>query len=176
MGCRQLVRVKCDRRGLRIRALETSSGRHHAIAHGAIAIYTLAASTRVFQLKTFARWAKGGLTDAQLLKAAREVMAGRFEADLGGGVRKKRVARAGQGKSGSARTLIAMLHCGGVIFLAGRQKSDPGSDFSDAQVAVARILAKGLQAATEAKVEELLATGAIKEISNEPEAGSKPQG
>lgn len=33
--------------------------------------------------------------------------AGLFEADLGGGLLKKRIARAGQGKSGGFRTLVA---------------------------------------------------------------------
>ena len=41
---------------------------------------------RVFKLKTFSRWAKKILTDAQLLAAAKEIGLGQYEADLGGGV------------------------------------------------------------------------------------------
>lgn len=47
---------------------------------------------RVFKLKTFGRWARKLVTDEALCVAAREVEQGIFEADLGGGVCKKRVA------------------------------------------------------------------------------------
>src|SRR5688500_15335116 len=135
----------------------------------------MATGRRVFKLRTFERWAKGVLTDLQLCNAAREVLAGRFEADLGGGVCKKRIAVDGQGKSGATRTLIAKKHQGAIFFLAGREKSDPGSDFSDQQVEAAKVIAKGLEAASDSKLDELLAAGTIKEICNEgrrPEEGS----
>lgn len=130
-------------------------------------------SKRVFKIKTFDRWAQGVLTDAELCKAAKEVMAGQFEADLGGGVCKKRIAAAGQGKSGATRTLIAKKHKSAIFFIAGRQKSDPGTDFSDKQEAAAKVVAKGLQAADDQKIDELLADRAIKEICNEPK--DKPE-
>lgn len=51
--------------------------------------------------KEFARFArKARVADAKLLQAARDVAAGRYDADLGGGVFKQRVAREGGGKSG----------------------------------------------------------------------------
>lgn len=53
-----------------------------------------------FKVKSFERFAqKHGISDADLLKAAESVIAGNFDADLGGGVYKQRVAREGQGKS-----------------------------------------------------------------------------
>lgn len=130
---------------------------------------------RVFKLKTFDRWARGVLTDAELLRAAEEVRAGRFEADLGGGVCKKRIALPGRGKSGSTRTLVAKQVAGALIFLAGRQKNDPGTDFSEREVAAAKIVAKGLQRTTEAQIEELLIAGVLKEICHAPdnEGGAK---
>jgi len=91
-------------------------------------------------------------------------MAGQFEADLGGGVCKKRIATAGRGKSGATRTLVAKQSEHAIFFLVGRQKSDPGADFSDRDVAIARIVAKGLQAADVPKIEELKADGTIEEI------------
>ena len=119
---------------------------------------------RVFKLKTFDRWAQRILSDAQLCQAAEEVLAGRFDADLGGGVCKKRIAAAGRGKSGSTRVLIARQHEGSIFFLAGRQNSDPGTDFSDKQVAVAKIIASGVHAARAAKLLAMLEDGTIKEI------------
>jgi hypothetical protein len=60
---------------------------------------------RVLEAKSFARWCK--LSDETLCTAAREIEAGQYEADLGKGVVKKRVAYPGKGKSGGARLLVA---------------------------------------------------------------------
>jgi hypothetical protein len=99
---------------------------------------------RVFKLKTFARWAKKILSDDQLCAAAREIERGQYEADLGSGLCKKRIAVPGQGKSGATRTLVAKDGVQGIFFIAGRQKSDPGSDFSDANVAQAQVIGEAL--------------------------------
>jgi hypothetical protein len=59
---------------------------------------------------------KERLPDALLCKAAREVLAGRLgagEADLGGGLWKKRLARPGGGKSGGYRAIVAYRRPGG---------------------------------------------------------------
>jgi hypothetical protein len=53
---------------------------------------------------------KERLSDATLCKPAREVLAGTLgagEADLGGGLFKKRLARPGGGKSGGFRAIVA---------------------------------------------------------------------
>lgn len=121
-------------------------------------------SKRIFKLKPFGRWAKKVLTDEQLCNAAREIEKGIFEADLGGGVCKKRIAIDGQGKSGATRTLAAMHHKTAIFFLVGREKSSPGKDFDDAQVEVAKKLAKGLSSANQAKIDEMLRDGTIEEI------------
>ena len=47
---------------------------------------------RVFKTKIFDRWAMKLLSDDMLCRAAREIEQGLFEADLGGGICKKRVA------------------------------------------------------------------------------------
>lgn len=62
---------------------------------------------RVFKTRTFTRWARKVLSDQLLCKAAGEIERGEFEADLGQGVCKKRIALPGQGKSGSTRSLVA---------------------------------------------------------------------
>jgi hypothetical protein len=41
---------------------------------------------RVLKVKTFARWTKNVLTDAQLCLAAKEILLGQYEADLGSGL------------------------------------------------------------------------------------------
>ena len=119
---------------------------------------------RVFKTKTFSRWARKALSDFALCQAAREIEQGLFEADLGSGLCKKRIALSGQGKSGSSRTLVAKRHKDAIFFLAGREKSQPGSDFSDQEVEAAKIIAAGLQAANVQKLDELLAAEILKEI------------
>ena len=121
---------------------------------------------RVFKTKTFSRWARKILSDSALCQAAREIEQGLFEADLGGGLCKKRIALPGQGKSGSSRTLVAKKHKDAVFFLAGREKSKPGTDFSDQEVEAAKIVALGLQAADFSKLDELVAAEILKEICN----------
>ena len=60
---------------------------------------------RVFKTRHFNRWMhKTELTDRALCLAVAEMAKGLFDADLGGGVVKKRVGLAGRGKRGGART------------------------------------------------------------------------
>jgi hypothetical protein len=122
---------------------------------------------RVFKVKTFSRWARTILGDRELCEAAREIAAGRFEADLGGGVCKKRIAPAGRGKRGATRALVSWQGALAIFYLTGRQKSDPGADFSDRELALVKLVAKGLQASDLAGLEVLKAAGAIEEICDE---------
>jgi len=122
---------------------------------------------RVFKLKTFGRWAKKLVIDEALCVAAREIEQGIFEADMGGGVCKKRVAIAGKGKSGSTRTLVAKKHERAIFFLVGREKSEPGSDFSDKVIDAAKLVAKGLEHASAAQMTEMVDAGTIEEICHD---------
>jgi hypothetical protein len=119
---------------------------------------------RVFKTKTFDRWARKVVSDTLLCQAAREIEQGLFEADLGGGVCKKRAPVRGQGKSGSTRTLVAKKHLDAIFFLTGREKSTPGSDFSDKEVDAAKIIAQALERAGQDKLNELVADEILKEI------------
>lgn len=121
---------------------------------------------RVFKTKTFDRWAKKVLSDKVLYNAAREIEQGLYEADLGGGICKKRVAIAGMGKSGGTRTLVAKQHVGAIFFLLGREKSAPGTDFSDAAVEAVRLIGARLQIQPMSKLDEMKENGSLKEICN----------
>jgi hypothetical protein len=58
-------------------------------------------SVRIFKTKVFVRFARGQrITDRDLREAVDRARRGLIDADLGGGVIKQRVARAGQGRSG----------------------------------------------------------------------------
>ena len=64
---------------------------------------------RIFKTKRFDRLAdKEEITKAELLTAADEVNHGIYDADLGGGVFKKRIARAGAGKRGGYRVILTL--------------------------------------------------------------------
>jgi len=78
----------------------------------------------VFKRKDFARWQAGErLPDSALCRAVAERERGLIDADLGGLLYKKRVARPGRGKSGGYRTLLSARRGSRYVFLYGFPKS-----------------------------------------------------
>lgn len=79
---------------------------------------------RIFKNKAFNKWvSKEGLNDNLLRNAVTEIEQGLVQADLGGHVFKKRVAIAGRGKSGGARTLLAYKEGDKAFFIYGFAKN-----------------------------------------------------
>lgn len=79
---------------------------------------------KILKRRDFARWQSGEkLPDAALCKAVKEMEGGLIDADLGGFLYKKRVARAGGGKSGGYRTLLSAKIGSRYVFLHGFSKS-----------------------------------------------------
>ena len=79
----------------------------------------------VYKTRWFDRWArKEGLASPSLCAAVQEMMQGLVEADLGGGLVKKRIGRPGQGKSGGYRTLVATNKGSRWVFVFGFPKSE----------------------------------------------------
>jgi len=110
--------------------------------------------------KTFARFArKAGLADASLAKAAAEVAAGEFDADLGGHVYAQRVVRSGGGKSGGFRTIILFKVGGHSSFAHGFAKNEK-----------ANVTAKELKALK--KLAEVLLVMSDDDIRASPQASS----
>jgi len=114
--------------------------------------------------KTFDRWAKKIVSSTQLCKAAREIELEYYEADLGGGVCKKRIPILGQGKRGSIRTIVAKKNRDAIIFIVGREKSDSGSDFTNNEQTAAIILAKTFEKADRYKLQDLVDAGILREL------------
>lgn len=80
---------------------------------------------RIFKTKWFARFARReGLADSKLVEAIQEIENGLIDADYGGGLIKKRVARDGGGKSGGYRSIIAYRSKTRCIFLFCFAKND----------------------------------------------------
>lgn len=81
--------------------------------------------SRIFETKWFDRYArKHGLTDPDLCHAVDEIERGLVDADLGGAVLKKRLARANEGKSGGHRSIVVFRQGDRAIFVFGFEKSD----------------------------------------------------
>lgn len=79
----------------------------------------------IFKRKDFARWqANEKLPDSTLCKAVSEMENGLIDADLGGFLYKKRVARQSRGKSGGYRTLLSARIGNRYVFLHGFPKND----------------------------------------------------
>ncbi|MBI3420076.1 MAG: type II toxin-antitoxin system RelE/ParE family toxin [Proteobacteria bacterium] len=80
---------------------------------------------RVFKTKSFAHFArKQSIGDATLWQAVMDADAGLIDADLGGGVIKQRVARAGQGKRSGFRTIILYRARERALFVYGFAKNE----------------------------------------------------
>ena len=81
-------------------------------------------NSRIFKTRFFARqMQKIGLSDELLLNAVIEMERGLIDADLGGGVVKKRIALPNRGKSGSTSTLIATNKNNRWFFMFGFEKN-----------------------------------------------------
>jgi hypothetical protein len=79
----------------------------------------------VFKTRQFERWRrKTELRDEALCGAVDEMEQGLIDADLGGGLFKKRVALPGRGKSGGARTLVATNRGDRWFFVFGFEKNE----------------------------------------------------
>ncbi len=104
-----------------------------------------------YKTRWFDRWArKQGLTTPSLCAAVREMTAGLYEADLGGGLLKKRIARPGQGKSGGFRTLVATNQGSRWIFVFGFSKNERSNIDKDEEEALKKLAAHLLSLTTQA--------------------------
>jgi len=124
----------------------------------------------VLMTKTFARFArKAGLTDVSLAKAAVEVAAGEFDADLGGHVYKQRVARAGGGKSGGFRTII-LFKVGGHSFFAHGFAKNEKANVTAKELRALRKLAEVLLALSDADIDKGITAGEFVKVEDDDEA------
>lgn len=113
---------------------------------------------RIFKNKWFQRWArKEGVSDAALCEAAREVVAGVVDADLGGGLFKKRLARAGGGKSGGYRLLLGYRkpNVARIVFVFAFAKSER-ANITKSEEAPLRMVAELFFSASDEEIKNLL--------------------
>jgi len=119
---------------------------------------------RLLKTKPFGRWArKEGLRDRALSVAAGEMRHGLVDAVLGGGLVKKRIARAGGGKSCGYRVLAALDQRRCCVFLYGFAKSER-DDLDQRELADLKRLALAYLGLDEETLQHALADGQLTEV------------
>ena len=121
---------------------------------------------RLFKTKTFNRWSSVEVTDQALCKAVTEIKQGLVDANLGGNVFKKRVAIAGRGKRGGARTLIATRMQDRWFFVFGFNKNERDNISSD-ELKYLQQLASDLLSLNDQQLEIALNAGELLEVNCE---------
>jgi hypothetical protein len=125
-------------------------------------------AVRVFKNKWFNRWARReNISDSVLFEAAEEILIGKVEADLGGGLFKKRLVRTGGGKHGGYRTIVGYVRPNSdrIIFLYAFAKSEK-ANISGKEEAALSLVAEAFVTATDKQVIQLLSEGSIWEVQN----------
>lgn len=119
----------------------------------------------IYKTRWFARWAnKQGLTSPSLCAAVREMTEGLYDADLGNGMLKKRIARPGQGKRSGFRTLVATNKGNRWIFLFGFPKNERSNIDKDEEVAL-KLLAAHLLSLTAQSLDQAQHAGELMEVN-----------
>jgi len=119
---------------------------------------------RVFKTRAFQRWMrKTELTDAALCAAVEEMANGLIDANLGGGVVKKRIGLPGRGKRGGARTLVATNRGERWFFVFGFEKNDLANIRND-ELAALQAYAADLLALSNTQLDQAVSDGALQEI------------
>lgn len=102
------------------------------------------------------------------METAEEAFAGEVEADLGGYLFKKRIAREDGGKSGGYRTILCFRKSDSdrIFFLHGYPKNRKGN-LSQREERALRIIAGSLVKLTDEQIMELAKRGALRELEDE---------
>ena len=122
---------------------------------------------KVLKTRRFSKWMRKTLLEDKMLRGAvTEMEDGLVDADLGGGVFKKRIALPGRGKSGSVRTLIATNRGDRWIFLYGFEKNER-DNITKAELTALQNVADDLLGFSEPVLDEVIASGQLVEVADE---------
>lgn len=124
-------------------------------------------TSRIFKHRIFNKWAKStGLSDQMLINTVIEMDEGLFDAVLGSGLYKKRVARTGYGKSGGFRTILAFKKNSRAFFMYGYAKNET-DNISTREKTAYRKLAKYFLSLSLADLGTLIRNGELIEVQYE---------
>lgn len=120
---------------------------------------------RIFKSAWFSKFArKEKMSDQALCDAIARAENGLIDADLGGGLLKQRVARAGTGKSGGYRTLIFFRAGTRAVFAFGFAKSDKANLDGDEET-VFKKAAKLVLAFSDEQIGAEIESGRLTEVN-----------
>ena len=120
---------------------------------------------RVFKAKDFARFArKEGIDDAALCEAVARAARGLFDAELGGGPIKQRVARKGEGRSGGFRTIVAIGLKDRAVFVHGFAKRD-SDNIRQSELAGLKALASAVLSMNARQIDDAIAAKEFLEVN-----------
>lgn len=112
---------------------------------------------RVFKNKWFKHWAKKEkISDDILTEAAKEIVDGNVEADLGGLLFKKRIAKPGVGKSGGYRVLVGFKKGKNRIVFIFAFAKNKRANITDKEKIALRLVSRSFLDATEKQLQALL--------------------
>jgi hypothetical protein len=118
----------------------------------------------VFKTRLLARFARHErMLDKRLIEAIERAERGVIDADLGGGLIKQRVARAGQGRSGGYRVWVAYRARSRAVFMYAFAKNER-DNIDPAELQTAREVAASWLSADTTRIQQALETGEIQEI------------
>lgn len=121
---------------------------------------------RVFLFKSFVRFQrKENIPDDALRQAIHRAERGLIDADLGGGLIKQRIARAGKGRSSGYRVVIGYREATRAVFLLGFAKS-PMSNVSPDELEALRDIGHTLLAASDAELDMMQIEGRMSELND----------
>ena len=119
---------------------------------------------RIFKNSWFTRFArKENISDNELRDMVNRLEANQIDADLGCGVYKQRIARAGKGKSGGYRVILFYRSGERTFFVYGFAKSDRGN-ISQMELKAYKELAKENFALSDRQIERWIKDGTLYEI------------
>lgn len=103
-----------------------------------------------------------------LIKAVKEAENGMIDADLGGGLIKKRIARVGGGKRGGYRTIVAYQRGARAFFLYGFSKNKM-DNIDDRDLADLKTLARVYASLSEDEISNAIGKGVFLEVYKDDE-------
>ncbi|KTD07224.1 type II toxin-antitoxin system RelE/ParE family toxin [Legionella jamestowniensis] len=119
---------------------------------------------KIIKTKLFTKWAnKNEVSDTALILAGKEIRDGKFEANYGGGILKKRIATKGRGKSGSVRTIVAFKKGTNCFFVYGFEKNAKSNISANEEKAL-KLVAKSLFDYSESEILNLIKEGVLVEV------------
>ena len=120
----------------------------------------------IFKNKPFERWqGKENISDDMLRHAVDEMRQGLIDADLGGGLIKKRIARSGAGKRSGYRTLLATNKNEKWFFIYGFAKNQR-DNIDRQELRALKLLVRELLALNLEQIQTAKLNGELKEIGN----------